>query len=600
MLNLEKYNISVEREAEMCNEEGEQKDIPLPRWYDDKSETPFVTAKGKDLSIHVPFCKNVHECYNKFEEITNVLLCELHNKSVIFCPFTETYGLDNAKPFFCVKISISNEYFEKVHVLCDTEIDNINGMYTKICENFNKRVNKVYNIFGKAKANFDKEGVKVYLYSIDYRDKCGLKESYLGFLVAFVFSCAFKYDAKVLSDISWDETEEYLEFVSKTDKVFGLGLSQYIESVRKEISECTTLIDCAEKMMVQENCSEYMLEIAKKYSDEGYNSRYKLKEYPNLVAEAVALIKDAILAGVDYEVLNPGKNMTEFINSEGKREIVVEGNKTNKDSYIFPFITDDKFYAKRMLKQNDLKTPEGVLISKDMPELDINSAIGYFENKPVVIKPRNTNYGIGITVYPDGTSIDRIKSAVEYAFSFDNNAILEEYVKGMEYRFLIVNGKCLSVAYRRSASVVGDGIHSIKELIELKNKEPWHALTGTPVKMDEPVVEFLRVQGLTLDNIPLKDKRVTLRKNSNCSTGGESIVITEEMPGKFKTAAECAAKAFDAKICGIDIIIDDLEGDEYNIIEVNDMPGYSINEWPYEGKGERVGIEVLKLLNLIK
>ena len=72
--------------------------------------------------------------------------------------------------------------------------------------------------------------------------------------------------------------------------------------------------------------------------------------------------------------------------------------------------------------------------------------------------------------------------------------------------------------------------------------------------------------------------------------------MTQVMPSKFKRIAEKAAKAFNGKICGVDIIVNDLEKDEYSIIEINDNPGYSINEWPYEGKGEKVGTAILKML----
>ena len=118
--------------------------------------------------------------------------------------------------------------------------------------------------------------------------------------------------------------------------------------------------------------------------------------------------------------------------------------------------------------------------------------------------------------------------------------------------------------------------------------------------MDEPVVEYLKLQNYTFDSIIPNGKRVFLRTNSNCSTGGESIDMTPIMPSKFKKIAEKAAKAFDAKICGVDIIINDLEKDDYSIIEINDNPGYSINEWPYEGKGEKIGIAILNLLDLVQ
>ena len=170
----------------------------------------------------------------------------------------------------------------------------------------------------------------------------------------------------------------------------------------------------------------------------------------------------------------------------------------------------------------------------------------------------------------------------------------------MEYRFLVVDGKCLSIAHRRAASVVGDGKSTIEELIDMKNNEPWHRLTGSPVKKDQLVIEHLELQGYDYNTVISEGKRVFLRTNSNCSTGGETIDYTDVIPARFKRIAEKASRAFDAKICGVDIIIDDMESDEYAIVEINDNPGYSINEWPYEGKGEKVGISILKLLDLVQ
>ena len=166
----------------------------------------------------------------------------------------------------------------------------------------------------------------------------------------------------------------------------------------------------------------------------------------------------------------------------------------------------------------------------------------------------------------------------------------------MEYRFLVIDGKCVSICHRRPASVVGDGKSTIQELIAEKNLEPWHALTLTPVKLDEPVIAHLKTQHNTINSVPEAGKRIFLRTNSNCSTGGESIDMTDAIPEYFKHIAEQAASVFNAKISGVDLIINDLTSKDYSIIEINDNPGYSINEWPYEGKGEKVGISILKLL----
>ena len=138
------------------------------------------------------------------------------------------------------------------------------------------------------------------------------------------------------------------------------------------------------------------------------------------------------------------------------------------------------------------------------------------------------------------------------------------------------------------------------ELIDIKNKELWHREASSLVKKDDVVVEYLKLQGFDYNTIVPEGKRVYLRTNSNCSTGGEAVDMTDIIPTKFKKVAEKAAKAFEAKICGVDIIIEDLKSDKYAIVEINDNPGYAINQWPYEGKGERIGLSILKLLDLVQ
>ena len=331
---------------------------------------------------------------------------------------------------------------------------------------------------------------------------------------------------------------------------------------------------------------------------EGYGTRYGMKKYTKLVSACVCILKDAISQGIDYKILNELKSVVEF-NYNGHKEFVIEGNKTDRDNYIFPIITDDKFIAKSIMQEAGLNVPKAILLDKNMDEEDIENLVSPFYNKTLVVKPRNTNYGTGITVFSKKASKKQILNAIEYAFRFDDNILIEEFVKGMEYRFLVVDGKCLSIVHRRAASIIGDGKSTIRELMLIKDQEPWHVLTGCPMKMDEPVNEYLKLSGLTLDSIPPEGKRITLRSNSNGSTGGETLDFTDVVPARFKRIAEKAAKAFDAKISGVDIIIDDFEKEDYSIIEINDNPGYSINEWPYEpneGRGVKIGLYILKLL----
>ena len=101
--------------------------------------------------------------------------------------------------------------------------------------------------------------------------------------------------------------------------------------------------------------------------------------------------------------------------------------------------------------------------------------------------------------------------------------------------------------------------------------------------------------------IPKKDEIVYLRENSNISTGGDSVDYTDDIPQKFKEIAVNAARAAGAKICGVDMMLEDYsdENTNYAIIELNFNPAIHIHSYPYKGKERNIAKHVLKLLELI-
>ena len=584
-MKQEKFNIKFERQALRCDTNGGKSLKEFPQTFGTKKENNFITA-GEDesiLNIKTPSCTSVSELYNKLEEITNVVLLEIYNNNEIIWPCSE-YSSKNEKIEQMAKlnITIDKEYYEEIKGVDCAIPDEISDAYKMIEKEFKKKAHLIESIFGKCIIKSTKNSITISNIKLNASSKCGITENDLLVLVTFIFSC--------LKDTENTTLKDELKALSKLGKNYSLKSQGAIKELEKEIKEKISRTEKEEKLSFEEK-----LQLALDQRLEGYNCRYCLQKYNKLASESVVIIKDAISQGIDYKVLNEAKSVVEF-NHNGHKEFVIEGNKTDRDSYIFPIITDDKFTSKQIMAGNGLNVPKAILLSTDMDNEDIESLVKPFYNKCLVVKPRNTNYGIGITVFGKPATRKQILNAIEYAFKFDTNILIEEYKKGMEYRFLVIDGKCLSVAHRRIASVVGDGKSTIRELIERKNKEPWHFLTATPVKMDEPVVEYLKLQGYDFETIIPKDKRVFLRTNSNCSTGGESIDMTDVMPDKFKKIAERAAKSFDAKICGVDIIIEDFKKDDYAIIEINDNPGYSINEWPYEGRGEKIGLAILKLL----
>ena len=580
-MKQEKFNICIEREVLRLNQKAELKAFSYPKAFGNKEKNNLIKASSDNsiLNIITPAGSNLLEVYNKLEEITNVVYVELFNLKEIIWPFSIYNDINLSNK---IKLSIDTDFYNEIRIVNNNLPEKYEEALKNVKEQFKVVIKDYEKVFGNCTLKINKNNIEISNIKPDYKTRMTIEIDTIYFLITLIFALLEKQEKR------GSELNKYLEKLSK-----NYQLKSY-DSIKRILANCKNKKDLEENIAQEEKVT-----IAKNYMQQGYDTRYCLQKYQKLVSESVVLIKDAISQGINYNVLNEAKSVVE-LEYNGKKEFVIEGNKTDRDTYIFPIITDDKFTSKQIMKNAGLSVPNAILLDTDMDEEDIDNLVSPFYNKTLVVKPRNTNYGTGITVFAKKASKKQILDAIKYAFKFDNNILIEEYVKGMEYRFLVVDGKCLSIAHRRIASIVGDGKSTIKELIEEKNKEPWHFLTGTPVKMDEPVVEYLKLQNYTFDSVIPNGKRVFLRTNSNCSTGGESIDMTPIMPSKFKKIAEKAAKAFDAKICGVDIIINDLEKDDYSIIEINDNPGYSINEWPYEGKGEKIGIAILNLLDLVQ
>lgn len=579
-----KYIISIERDALRCSFGGKKTTKAFPKAFGNKSKNRFITADEDEAILKLKVsASNYKDAYIKMQEVTNVVVNELHLLNEMIYP-SSYYG-DEMIAKGKITIEVDKEFYEELRGIYELPETREEG-YLIIKENMGVVADLAERVYGKIKIKANKKDIVISNIRLNIFDGYGISQNDLMFFVASVFMCLRNKEIKNVKELE--------KALLETDKKLNLKCVDGIEAIFEELKDKISRLDTEKDFSKEE-----LVKLANDYNEYAYNQRYCMQKHKKLVAESVVIIKDAIANGIDYEVLNENKSTVEF-RGHGNVEFVIEGNKTDRDNYIFPIITDDKYISKQEMKEAGLSVPEAILLDKEMTEKDIDELISEYYNKKIVVKPRNTNYGTGITVFSKRASKTQILNAIEYAFRFDNNVLIEEYKKGMEYRFLVINGKVLSVCHRRIASVVGDGRATIKELIEAKNKEPWHALTGTPVKMDEPVEEYLKLQGLTYDSIIPANKRIFLRTNSNCSTGGESVDYTDVMPAKFKKIAEKAAKVFDAKICGVDIIIDDMEKDEYSIIEINDNPGYSINEWPYEGRGEKIGTAILKLLNLME
>jgi glutamate--cysteine ligase len=405
-------------------------------------------------------------------------------------------------------------------------------------------------------------------------------------------------DAKEWGIEILNELQEILCILSCNNK-------KYSEAIDFELEKFLDGSKSYSKMLIEDikkhSFIGFHLSKAKEYLVRCRNSNFLLRGYEDLELSTQILIKAAIKRGISFKILDRTDNFIRLTNSK-KSEIVKQATKTSEDTFICAEIMENKIVTKNLLNENEISTPLGLSYTNKNKALESYSE---FRNKLIVIKPKSENFGIGITIFKSPFSLSEFETAVNLAFQNGGPIIIEEFIAGEEFRFFIIDNELLGVLQRVPANVIGDGIHTIEELVEIKNQD---SLRGegykTPlekIKLGVSEKMFLGHYGKKISDIPAVEEVVFLRENSNISTGGDSIDYTDDIPQAYKDIAVKAARAVYAKICGIDMIINDISNDkptnrDYAVIEANFNPAIHIHTYPYKGKQREIAEKILDLL----
>ena len=350
------------------------------------------------------------------------------------------------------------------------------------------------------------------------------------------------------------------------------------------------------------NYLDFHINKAKQFLEESKKEEYKMFSYEDLELSTQILLRASIKRGVKFDLIDRSDNFVLLDNGE-KKEYVKQGTKTSVDTYSSVMVMENKVVTKEILDRAGIRIPKG----RDY--VDVNEAkedYSYFNGKRIVVKPKSTNFGIGITIFKNEFSKESYERAVAIAFENDNSIIIEEFLNGDEYRFLVMGDKIEGILNRVPANVSGDGVHSIRELVEEKNKHPLrgenYAKPLEKIKLGESEKMFLESQQKDFDYVPNNGETIFLRENSNVSTGGDSIDYTDIIRDEYKKIAIECTKIVGAKICGVDMMIEDINAaptdDNYGIIELNFNPAIHIHSYPYKGKNRKIGDKILDILGM--
>ena len=400
-----------------------------------------------------------------------------------------------------------------------------------------------------------------------------------------------------------DEAHELVDGMEQLSKDLDFAVSESLFSNLREMLADPSKTLAGRLYTESEKTSQHQVatEIAKATHSQLWKKPYELTGFTDMELSTQIMMFDAIQHGIHVEVLD---RQDQFLKLKLRDHIeyVKNGNMTSKDTYVSTLIMENKTVTKKILHEKGYHVPGGEEFSAKEEAL---RAYKMFAKTPFVVKPKTTNYGLGISIFKDGASQEDYESAVNIAFDEDSSILVEEFLDGTEYRFFVLHDNVLAVMLRVPANVTGDGKQTIKELVAEKNEDP---LRGTDhrtplelIQLGELEILMLKGQGFQLDSVPAEGEVVYLRENSNVSTGGDSIDVTDRISDDYKKIAVDAVAALGAKISGIDLIIDDLDvpastPGAYGIIEANFNPSMYMHIYPYKGESRRLTTNILHYL----
>ncbi|KAF3996270.1 cyanophycin synthetase [Glaciimonas immobilis] len=314
----------------------------------------------------------------------------------------------------------------------------------------------------------------------------------------------------------------------------------------------------------------------------------ELNEDVRLGPSTGSIVEAAIARGVPFRRLTDG-SMVQF--GWGSRQRRIQAAETSATSAIAESIAQDKELTKMLLSAAGVPVPQGSVVSNAADAWSAAQEIA----SPVVVKPRDGNQGKGVAV--NITTREQIFAAFNVAAEICSDVIVERYLPGHDFRLLVVGKEMVAAARRDPPLVIGNGINTIRELVDKVNSDPLrgdgHATPLTKIRFDAIALATLAKQNYDADAIPPTGVRVVLRNNANLSTGGTATDVTNDVHPQMAARAVAAAQMVGLDICGVDVVCNSvhkpLEEQEGGIVEVNAAPGLRMHITPSYGKGRAVG-----------
>ena len=289
-----------------------------------------------------------------------------------------------------------------------------------------------------------------------------------------------------------------------------------------------------------------------------------LNPYARIIAD------EARRRGILVEVLDAEGGFLRL--NHGGRSIVTRESLSELTSGVAVSWCDDKRVTRRMLAKAGLTVPHGAQASDPDADAAFLAEVG-----ELVVKPARGEQGRGITV--GVTTPDELTDAVALAREQCPDVLLEQFCSGDDLRIVVINHEVVAAAVRRPAAVVGDGVHTVAELITSQSRRRAAATGGeSSIPLDDLTIVAVKAAGHDLDTVLPEGETLQVRRTANLHTGGTIHDVTDEIHPTLLEAAVEASRVLDMPVTGLDFLVPAIDGPDYVLIEANERPGLANHE----------------------
>jgi cyanophycin synthetase len=297
-----------------------------------------------------------------------------------------------------------------------------------------------------------------------------------------------------------------------------------------------------------------------------------------------SILSAAKARGIPYLRLTEDRSLVQL--GYGKAQRRIWSAETDGTAAVAESIAQDKELTRTLLRSVGVAVPEGRVAKTREDAWTAATELGL----PVVVKPQDGNWGRGVSIRLEDRAA--VETAFQIAANEGSGVVVERFVPGSQYRVLVIGERAIAATGGEAEHVVGDGVHTVAELVERKNQEPTRGASTshvlTKLVIDDISLELLRRQGLAPKSIPASGRIALIHYN-----GDLTVDVTDRMSPDVAASCVLAACTVGLDIAGIDVIAEDisrsLESQGGAVIEVNASPGLVMHLKPLQGKPRPVG-----------